>query len=189
VALLRSLLRSVHHAPDRILHGRRRIAALRRLRAGPPPARVLFVCYGNICRSPYAEYRLRRDLHARGIDTITTASAGLLGEDRACPPELRELAMERGLDLKPHRSRLVTPEMLAGHDLVIAMEPAQVRRLQAMAGAEGPALLLALGDLDPGPIDTRGIIDPWGHSRQVYASVLDRLDTAIASLGQALVVR
>lgn len=194
MASLRDLLRELRHGPDRLLHARRRAGAERDLAALAPPGGILFVCYGNICRSPYAEHRLRhhsagrggaRDVgSADGRGGPVIASAGFYGPGRGSPPELVELALARGVDLRGHRSQLVTPGLLAGYGLVVTMEPRQLEQVRPLAG---PAtLVLALGDLDPGPIETRAIPDPWGQPRDVYGRVLDRLDRSVDALARAL---
>lgn len=184
MASLRGVLRTLRHAPDRLLHPRRHSAATQGIRACPAPAGVLFVCYGNVCRSPYAEHRFRRALEALGRRELRIGSAGFYGPDRPSPPELCELAAARGVDLRGHRSRLVTPALLHEHGLIVAMDPGQVVRLRRLDRTG--ALILLLGDLDPEPIDTRAIPDPWGQSREVYSRVLDRLDRTVNALTRAL---
>ncbi len=184
MASLRGLLRELRHTPDRLWHPRRRDRARHGLETLAPSGGVLFVCYGNICRSPYAERRLR--LHAwRGeVPDRPIASAGFYGPDRGSPPELCELAAHRGVDLSGHRSQLVTPALVRDHRLIVVMEPRQAGQLPSLDSAS--ALVLSLGDLDPGPIETRAIPDPWGQPREAYSRVLDRLDRTVDALARLL---
>lgn len=180
---LRAVLRGLRHGPDRLLHPRRRARAERALRsAGPPPA-VLFVCLGNICRSPYAASRLRVLMGAGGGNSIEIKSAGFIGPDRPSPPELVGLAASRGIDLGAHRSQTVSPELIGPHSRIIVMDPAQHRLVMRALAVPAEAILI-LGDLDPEPIERRGIQDPFGHPPEVYARVLERIDRCVATLGR-----
>jgi protein-tyrosine phosphatase len=84
---------------------------------------ILVVCTGNICRSPIAEGLLREALSARfGRAAATVSSAGTAGwEGSEAQPESIEAAAERGVDLRWHRARLLTPAQIDGADLVLGM--------------------------------------------------------------------
>jgi protein-tyrosine phosphatase len=87
---------------------------------GHPPIGVLFVCTGNQCRSPIAEAWLRRQLSH--LDrAFSVASAGFVSEGQPAPPEVLDAMRAVGLDLSYHRSRLVTPVLVEGADLVVGM--------------------------------------------------------------------
>jgi len=92
---------------------------------------VLFVCTGNIYRSPMAEAFCRAAIHERGLHA-TTASASTLEGDRPIAP----LALCQIEDVDPqmatHRSHLLEPEDLLGADLVIAMTREHVRRVSVL---------------------------------------------------------
>jgi protein-tyrosine phosphatase len=180
---LRAVLRGLRHGPDRLLHPRRRARAERVLRAAGPPRAVYFICLGNICRSPYAASRFRALLGAGGRRDIEIHSAGFIGPDRPSPPELVALAAERGIDLGAHRSRTVSRNLTGPGSRIIVMEPAQQRQVMRALGVTADAILI-LGDLDPEPIERRGIQDPFGHPPEVYARVLDRIDRCVATLGR-----
>ena len=89
---LKSLARQARRYPERLLHPWRYHAALRRLRRTPPLRSVLFICHGNICRSPYAAAAARRLLP----ESVAVESAGFIGPDRPSPPEAVAVAAERG---------------------------------------------------------------------------------------------
>lgn len=86
--------------------------------------RVVFVCTGNICRSPMAEGILRDEWKKRYKDGLIVTSMGIHGLEDQEPSSLaREVCEERGIDISAHRSRkLVVPELEDAH-LILSMEP------------------------------------------------------------------
>src|SRR5690606_20012872 len=90
-------IRSVRTDLDRRLHGFRHRRVLRRLAAMAAPRSVLFVCHGNICRSPYAEHRFRATVAVLGAAAPRAGSAGFIGPDRPAPDEAIAAAAGRGL--------------------------------------------------------------------------------------------
>ena len=86
---------------------------------------VLFVCMGNICRSPTAEGVFRHIVTAAGLaDRIQIDSAGTIAYHAGHPPDARaqEAARRRGIDLSSQRARKVTPDDFEKFDLVLAMD-------------------------------------------------------------------
>jgi len=102
---------------------------------GQPPLRVLFVCLGNICRSPLAEAIARRQAEEMGVaDRFHFASAGT-GDwhvRSGADPRSAATARQFGLDLSSHRARQITAENIADWDWLIAMDRANRRDLLAM---------------------------------------------------------
>jgi protein-tyrosine phosphatase len=142
-----------------------------------PPRRVVFVCRGNICRSPYAEAAARR----AGLDVI---SAGLDADaGRPANPVVARLAAPRGLDLAPHRARAVAEAGLAEGDLVLGFERAHLAELRARvpgAGAPGgPALRLAGAYAGAARWHLH---DPYGLDERYVQRCLDDIDAAVAAL-------
>ncbi|KDS92050.1 protein tyrosine phosphatase [Halorubrum saccharovorum] len=84
---------------------------------------VLFLCYGNICRSPLAERYLESVAEDRGIDGLSADSAGLrTTAGRASPDDAVRVADDLGVDLSDHRSKPVTAAHLERSDLVVVMD-------------------------------------------------------------------
>lgn len=182
---LRRLARSLRHAPERALHAARRRAALGRLAAGGEPDSVLFLCQGNICRSPYAAAAFHRALPEEARARVRVASAGFIGPDRPAPPEAVSAAALRGVDLGTHRSSLLSRERIDGAALVVVMTPEQARAVRR--GFHRPAAgVVVLGDLDPHPIETRAVHDPWGHAVDAYVRSYERIERCVRVLARAV---
>jgi len=175
--------RTARHAPDRLFHSWRRRRALARLRGTPSPAAVLMVCHGNICRSPYAAHRLETLLASHGLHA-EVQSAGFIGPDRPSPGNAIATAATRGIDLKPHRSQLLTGKLIAGAALIVVMEARQAAALRLVFGTIRAPMLI-LGDLDPLPVWTRTVRDPALQPRAVFAESYDRIDRCLEALMNA----
>jgi protein-tyrosine phosphatase len=89
---------------------------------------VLFVCSGNICRSPTAAALLTARLAGR-VDNLSVASAGTLDLDQPSPEEVIAVAAELGADVSGHESHKFTMDDLGGADLIIAMAREHVREV------------------------------------------------------------
>lgn len=166
------------------LHPWRRRRALRALAAGDPPESVLFLCLGNVCRSPYAEVRFRDWLTAHPATTIEVRSAGFIGPGRSADATALSVARTHGVDTSGHRSVVVDRAMLERADLVVLVDPAHEARLRTVASGVSVRTLV-LGDLDPEPVRSRTIRDPWGEDPAVFQRVFDRLDRCLDVLAEA----
>ncbi len=181
---LRRLARAVRHTPDRLLHRRRRLRELARIRARGLPRTILFVCHGNICRSPYAAAAYAALLPEQAPERSGIDSAGFVGPGRPPPTEAIQSAAKRGLDLTSHRSKLMTLESVGAAELVVVMDARQQREVCRLYGRSVTSVLV-LGDLDPEPIDTRAIRDPWGQSEEVFDSSYARIDRCLRAFVEA----
>lgn len=81
---------------------------------------VLFVCTGNLCRSPMAAAFARRALAERGAP-VTVLSAGTLGSGRGVTADTARVMARRGLDMSSHRSRLLEDALTGDLDLIVGM--------------------------------------------------------------------
>ena len=95
--------------------------------------KVLFVCTGNLCRSPMAEVLFRDELRRRGCEGIEVASSGTWGIDGSpATPEAVEAVGAFGVDLSGHRARSLDVVETRAADLVVAMTSVHVRELERM---------------------------------------------------------
>ena len=115
---------------------------------------MLFVCTGNLCRSPMAEVLLRHDVEARRLADVEVASSGTWAIDGSPATSEAIRAMEGlGIDLRDHRSRHVSRADLERADLVVAMTSVHVREIGDVAPQILPKvrLMKELSDIHPGP--------------------------------------
>jgi protein-tyrosine phosphatase len=147
------------------------------------PIRVLFVCLGNICRSPLAEAVFRHQVRERGLEhRFHIDSAGTSGYHRGSPPDRRsaETARRRGIELTG-KSRSVTPDDLSRFDYVIAMDAeneAELRRL--LRASRGGARVHRLREWDPEPGDG-DVPDPYYGGPRGFEDVHDIVERASAA--------
>jgi protein-tyrosine phosphatase len=166
----------LRNLPDRLLHRHRHLAVQRRLSRAQRPWKILVVCHGNVCRSPYLQAVLQR-----AFPKVAVTSAGFFGSDRAVPEISVTLSAKRGLDLSRYRSRPLTQSTVGNPDLVIVMDSYQARQLARMFAINRARIVIA-GDLDPLFDASRSITDPWNQSSDVFESSFDRLDRCAATL-------
>ncbi len=173
-------LRDVRHLPDTLLQQRRRRAAQIQI-GNLKPRSILFLCHGNICRSPFAAAVFTRSCPPQLRESVTATSAGFIGPGRAAPPQALAAGLRCGVDISAHRSALVTQEALETADLVVVMSPDQARDIRARAGPRTVNVLM-LGDLDPSPMERRTIGDPWGGSDSAFDSSYERIHRCVREL-------
>lgn len=145
--------------------------------------RVLFVCLGNICRSPTAEGVLRQQLQAEGLgDLIEVASAGTSDWHVGKAPDSRtsRAARLRGYDLTQQRAQQARAGHFNDYDLILAMDKNNLGHLQAMQPAGAKAELdLFLRRYD-GALDE--VPDPYYGGEQGFEQVLDLIEMACRKL-------
>ena len=108
---------------------------------------VLFVCLGNICRSPLAEAAFRREAERRGLD-VEVDSAGTGDWHIGYPPDPRAAAVaeRNGVDISHLKARLVTPDDFRRFDHIVALDSNNLRDLERLRPADGKARLSLLLD-------------------------------------------
>ncbi len=113
----------------------------------PVKPAVLFVCLGNICRSPLAEAAFRREAARIGLD-VEIDSAGTGDWHIGRPPDSRAQAVagRNGVDIAGYRARQVTPEDFRRFTHIVALDAQNLADLEAMRPADGNAELSLLLD-------------------------------------------
>ncbi|MBD9398059.1 low molecular weight protein-tyrosine-phosphatase [Pseudomonas sp. PDM11] len=145
--------------------------------------RVLFVCLGNICRSPTAEAVMRQRLQQAGLaERIELDSAGTGGWHVGKAPDSRtqQAASRRGYDLSSLRGRQVSVDDFARFDLILAMDSANLRDLQRIRPANARAELdLYLRRFE---LAEDEVPDPYYGGSEGFEHVLDLLEQASDAL-------
>lgn len=140
--------------------------------------RVLFVCLGNICRSP-AAHGIMQTLILRGglVDAVAVDSAGTSNYQIGKPPDpsMQRAALARGYELAT-RSKQLTDRMVRESDLVIAMDRDNFREIHSIARGDPEHIRLLSEFLDPSW--PRDVPDPYRGPDQGFEFVLDMLETA-----------
>ncbi len=145
--------------------------------------KILFICHGNICRSPMAEYVMKRLVKDAGREAeFEIASAATSREEignPVYPPAQRELA-KHGISCKGHAARQMTSADYDYYDYLVAMEPYNIRNmLRITDDPEGKMrLLMSFAGSD------EGIDDPWYTGR--FAEVYRQIETGCRAMLETL---
>ena len=156
------------------------------LRNPPMPPRVasmLFVCKGNICRSPFAAIRAAQLLEETDQVTVRCASAGITATQAARPPqEASDAASAYECAFAERAPVRLTDEMIDSYDLTVVMEADQLIQLrQQYPHAIGRILLLSLVDGRRG-YARYNIADPFGQEVEAFRRCYARIDGALRAL-------
>jgi protein-tyrosine phosphatase len=149
--------------------------------------RILFVCMGNICRSPTAEGVMRALLRAEGLDgRIELDSAGTGGWHAGDPPDARAVAAARARAIElDGAARQVTTEDFERFDLVLAMDRENARELLARAPDDAArAKVRLLREFDPAAVAAGDldVPDPYYGGPHGFERVLDLVEAACRGL-------
>lgn len=137
----------------------------------------VFVCRGNICRSPYAARR------AKASGFVATSCGLDIGDNIAIDPMAAAVARRRGLDLLSHQPRELARMRPAADDLLVATEPSQLSAIGKEIG-DSVAQVTLLG-LWSTP-QRRHLTDPYGLSEEYFNRCYMLIDSAIVGMGKAL---
>lgn len=134
----------------------------------PRIIRILFVCHGNICRSPMAQYIMQLLVERRGIaNHFIINSAATSNEEIGNPvyPPARAELEAQGIPCGDHRARRIRPDEANDWDLIVVMDEANVRNARRRLGNDAPIRkLLEFAGED------RDVADPWytGNFSRTY---------------------
>lgn len=146
--------------------------------------RILFVCMGNICRSPTAEGVFRAHAEAVGLSTnVDIDSAGTHAYHVGEPPDARsqDYARKRGYDLSPQRARQVTPQDFNDFDFIVAMDKDNLRTLKDRCPAQHQhklSLMMSYATHSPSEV----VPDPYYGDASGFDTVLDYIEDASQGL-------
>ena len=134
---------------------------------------ILFVCHGNICRSPMAEFVMKKEAEKAGCSAdFYVESAAVSSEEIGNPvyPPARRLLAAHGIDCSGKTARRIRPEDYEKFDLIIGMDNSNMVRLRRFFPEDPEGKIVRLLDLTdaPGEVD-----DPWysGDFEQTYKDV------------------
>ncbi len=153
----------------------------------PWPARVdgvLFVCYGNICRSPFAARLAALRLEQARISGIRCASAGFRTSQRAAsPPDAVATARRYQVQLEDNRPTLLSDELVRSHDVVFVMEPGHLAQLRRRWPTEHARFFLLprfeVPEPGVGPFERVHFVDPFGRGEAAFVDSYARIARAV----------
>ena len=149
------------------------------------PVSVLFICQGNVCRSPYAGRYLQKISGDRNLPGICSRSAGLDVRVSAPSPDLAvRVAKTLGIELVDHRSKPVTADMIENSDMIFTMEHGQAAFMRKTFPEHVRKIfLLPLFDMSPPPAGNYAlrynIPDPFGKSEEDFLECFRMIERSI----------
>lgn len=152
----------------------------------PMKHKILFVCHGNICRSPMAEFVMKKLVGERGLENeFEIASAATSTEEignPVYPPARRKLA-EHGIGCQGKTARQMTSDDYRHYDLIIVMDHNNVRNLRRLLGDDTEHKIHLLMDFSQRPGD---VADPWytGDFEATWRDVWDGCNGLLDSVIQ-----
>ena len=150
--------------------------------------KILFVCHGNICRSPMAEFVMKDLARRKGLaDMFVIASAATSREEignPVYPPARRKLA-EHGISCAGHAARQMTRRDYEHFDRILGMDHANIRNIQRIAGGDPDGKIALL--LDHAGRPGQEVADPWytGDFDAAWEDILAGCEGLLAELATA----
>ncbi len=154
-----------------------------------PPIRILFVCLGNICRSPLAEgvfLHLAREAGSANRFEVDSAGTGGWHVGELPDPRATDVAAARGIELVG-RARSIRPTDFSTFDLILAMDSENVRALERLRGQGGKgARVVLLREFDPESEGDLSVPDPYFGGPDGFERVFDLVYRSCRSLLEEL---
>lgn len=146
--------------------------------------KILFVCLGNICRSPMAEFVMKDLVRQMGIDSqfeIASAATSTYEIGNPVYPPARQKLASHGIDCKGKTARQITKHDYDYYDYIIAMDQSNVKNLKKMFGEDTDNKITLLMDYTTRPAD---VADPWytGDFDATWNDVVEGCKGLITSL-------
>ena len=140
---------------------------------------VLFVCWGNICRSPMAKVVAEAYAAREGLTGVRFTSAGVSAEEagHGMDPRAIDTLKAGGYDPGPHVARRMTREELTSASIVIGMQSIHLRKILEMVPGKHPLYLLS--DFDPNATPGSAIEDPWYGDDSDFVTTLHQIEAAM----------
>lgn len=154
---------------------------------------ILFVCTGNMCRSPFGEYcledRLKQEPGA-SRPTVTVGSAGtMVSEGHPAAEDAVTYAVEFGLSLENHRARQLSEELLDDADLVLVMDRSHEKMILAFWSHHREKVRY-MTEFDPrGKGKKKDVADPYGNSARAYRKSFQLIERCVDGLVENLRTR
>ena len=147
-----------------------------------PSHSVLFVCLGNICRSPLAEAAFRRAAEEAGLD-VHVDSAGTADYHVGQPPDPRSIdeAHRQGIDISGYRGRQLAAEDFHRFDFILGMDRSNMQGIAARDPGNGKARTAMLLDLAPGQ-KGREVGDPYYGGADGFRVTWNEVDAGAQAL-------
>lgn len=148
--------------------------------------KVLFVCLGNICRSPMAQFVFKQMVKERGLsDQFEIDSAATEGYNEMCHAGIhygtREMLKSMHVPFEEHYSRRIRPSDYAYYDYILAMDDSNIEDIQSIVGVDIDNKIYRLLDFANKP---RNIKDPWytGNFDETYWDIVEGCDAFLKHL-------
>ena len=143
--------------------------------------KIIFVCYGNTCRSPMAEYIMRHLLKEAGLaDKVRVSSAGCKSSGEPMNAGIRKELARNNIPFDNHRSKVFTAQNYQQADCIIAMDGGIVGKIERKVGGDPDKKIRLLNDADGKPLSVSNPFNTHNYSKayaEIYRGCVELLKT------------